>query len=203
MESKNKTFPQAKKDLKGNLITKPEPLKKLYLNTYIDRLKHRDMKTEFKEIFDLKTTLWNERLKDIKVMKTPQWKMTDILKATKSLKKNQCRDPNGLIHELFHQDVMGQDLKRALLFLMNGVKENLQLPNEMKFANISTIFKNKGSRLEMDNDRGIFIVSVLRKILDKLIYEDKYEFIESEMPDSNIGAQRGKIFEIICLLSMG
>ena len=44
----------------------------------------------------------------------------------------------------------------------------------------------------MANDRGIFILSIFRKIVDKLIYHDKYEKIDSYMSDSNIGARRMK-----------
>ena len=60
----------------------------------------------------------------------------------------------------------------------------------MQLANISTIYKNKASRMEMKNDRGIFILSVFRKILDKLLYLDKYPDIDKNMSDSNIGARK-------------
>ena len=58
--------------------------------------------------------------------------------------------------------------------------------------NITTIFKNKGSRQDMENDRGIFILSALKKILDKLIYIDKFENIDKNMSCSNVGARRGR-----------
>ena len=62
----------------------------------------------------------------------------------------------------------------------------------MSFSNITSIFKNKGSRLEMKNERGIFILNVLKKIIDKLIYVDNYEGIDSNMSDSNAGARRNR-----------
>ena len=52
--------PMAKKDEDGNLITSQEALKKLYINTYTNRLKHRQMKDEFQGMVDLKNILWNE-----------------------------------------------------------------------------------------------------------------------------------------------
>ena len=58
--------------------------------------------------------------------------------------------------------------------------------------NISTIYKNKGSRLDLDNDRGIFILTALKKILDKLIFFDKFDDIDDHMSDSNIGARKGR-----------
>ena len=48
----------------------------------------------------------------------------------------------------------------------------------------------KGSWLEMENERGIFILTVFRKIYDKLLYNDKYEYIDSNMSDSNIGGRK-------------
>ena len=75
---------------------------------------------------------------------------------------------------------------------MDGIKQTFKFPEFMELTNISTIYKNKGSRYDLENDRGIFILSVLRKLLDKLIYEEKYPEIDCMMSDSNIGAREGK-----------
>ena len=66
------------------------------------------------------------------------------------------------------------------------------MPTFMQLSNITTLYKNKGSRFDMDNDRGIFILTVFRKIFDRLIYNDKYEDIDTGMSDSNIGARKQK-----------
>ena len=184
--------PMAKKDKDGNLITSQEALKKLYINTYVNRLKHREIKTEYQEIFEIKNLLWNERFDVLKRNLSSPWTLKDIEIVSKTLKNNQTRDPNGMINELFKKNVMGQDLKSAVLQLMNGIKVNFEFPEFMQLANISTIYKNKGSRFDLENDRGIFILSVLRKIFDKLIYKEKYPGIDSNMSDSNIGARKGK-----------
>ena len=83
-------------------------------------------------------------------------------------------------------------MKFATLRLMNNVKEKLQVPYNMQLCNITTIYKSKGSRLDMSSDRGIFILPVLRKILDKLTYLDKYPELDMAMSDSNIGARKNK-----------
>ena len=57
-------------------------------------------------------------------------------------------------------------------------------------SNITSIYKNKGSRLSLDNDRGIFVQTTLRKILDQLIYAENYEHIDRNMIESNIGARK-------------
>ena len=182
--------PMAKKDPYGNIITSQEALKKLYLDTYIQRLEHREMKDEFKEIFQLKSQLWKERLKLVKTNISTDWKMEELDCVIKKMKRNLTCDPNGIINEIFFPNVMGSDLKLGLLSLVNGIKREIFFPKYMQLANISTIYKNKGSRMEMKNDRGIFIISVFRKFLDKLLYHDKYPDIDKNMSDSNIGARR-------------
>ena len=44
----------------------------------------------------------------------------------------------------------------------------------------------------MNSDRGIFILTSLKRILDKLIYFDKYSDIDQNMSDSNIGARKDR-----------
>ena len=57
-----------------------------------------------------------------------------------------------------------------------------------------SIYKNKGSRFDMNNDRGIFILTVFKKILDKLLYFDLYDDIDANMSASNIGARKGRTY---------
>ena len=65
--------PMAKKDDKGNLITCPELLKNLYLKTYQDRLRNKEMKIELSDIFFLKEELWSSRLIELRNQTTSPW----------------------------------------------------------------------------------------------------------------------------------
>ena len=143
--------PMAKKDLGGNIVTAPLPLKVLYLETYKKRLEHRTMKYEHKDIFELKTLLWKIRFSEIKKVKSPKWELSSLFEVLKGLKNNQSRDPSGLIHELFKPKVIGQDLAVGLLDLLNGIKSNMEVPKNIQLANITSIYKNKGSRQELKN----------------------------------------------------
>ena len=182
--------PMAKLDDKGNLITSPEALKQLYIETYRNRLSHRIMKPEYNDIFLLKTELWMSRLSTIKTVKTNHWECEKLDAVLKGLKNNKTMDPCGYVNELFKHGCIGSDLKNALSMFFNGTKSNQLIPMFVTLANITTIFKNKGSRMDMNNDRGIFILTVLKKILDKLIYNDNYEDIDKNMSDSNVGARK-------------
>ena len=76
--------------------------------------------------------------------------------------------------------------------LCNGIKDTFSIPEYIWLENITTVYKNRGSRFDMNNDRGIFILTVFKQILDKLIYFDNSEDIDERMSDSNIGARRNR-----------
>ena len=59
-----------------------------------------------------------------------------------------------------------------MLILYNKIKETGEIPEFMKTANIAAIYKGKGDKTDLDSDRGIFLVSVFRTILMKMIYKD-------------------------------
>ena len=62
----------------------------------------------------------------------------------------------------------------------------------VEYADIVSIHKNKGSRLDIDNDREILSLIAFKKILDKMIYMNFYDEIDSNMSPYNIGARKGR-----------
>ena len=186
------TIPVGKKNLKDQIITNPEELKELYLETFKFRLRQRSVKPGYEDILDKQEQLFNLRLEASKRKKTIPWTLKDLDVALKSLKSGKCRDPEGLIREIFKEEVMGDNLKESMLILYNKIKQTGEIPIFMRFANISAIYKGRGIVSDLDSDRGIFLVTIFRTILMKLIYKDKYDIIEGSMSDSNIGARKKK-----------
>ena len=66
------------------------------------------------------------------------------------------------------------------------------IPEKIQLANITTIHKKKGSKNILENDRGIFTLSVYRKIVNRLVYQEKYPLVDERMSDSDIGARKNK-----------
>ena len=155
-------------------------------------MRNTKIKPELQDLFFLKSELWNLKIEELEGRKTEAWSKEDLEKALKSLKNNKTRDPKGLINELFKQGTIGEDLKLGMLELFNTIKTEQKIPKFMQEANITTIYKKKGSRQDLNNDRGIFVVSVLRMILDTLIYQEKYPLIDKEMSNSNVGARKNR-----------
>ena len=84
--------PMAKNDKNGNLITAPSLLRNLYLNTYTDRLRHREMKTEFSDVFQLKMKLWSLRYESLKSKKSHTWPLKALENVLRTLKNNKSHD---------------------------------------------------------------------------------------------------------------
>ena len=104
-------------------------------------------------------------------------------KVLKSLKKDKSRDPNGWINELFQDEVAGEDLKRSMLNLFNKIKADNYIPEFIRKADITTIYKGKGENCYL---------KIFRSILMRLIYIDKYPEIDQSMSDSQVGGRKGK-----------
>ena len=196
---KKKMFPMkkskgnmAKKNNKGKLITNPSELKALYLETYINRLRNRPILPGFENLKILKEYLCQQRLKYSARVPSAPITRNKLNKVLKSLKKNKASDPGGLINELFRPEIIGDDLRESLFLLLKNIKEDLEVPEIMEDANITSIYKSKGAKNDLKNDRGIFSVNIFRKLLLKIIYNDEYLTIDSNMSDSNVGGRKEK-----------
>ena len=154
------TLPVGKKNIKGQLITNPDELKELYLNTFKDRLRQRPAQPGYENLLNKQEELFKLRLEMAKRKKSAPWKMTDLDEALKTLKTGKCRDPEGLLREVFKEEVIGSDLKHSMLVMFNKIKETRIFPKFMRTANISVIYKGKGEVSDLDSDRGILLVSI-------------------------------------------
>ena len=96
------------------------------------------------------------------------------------------------MNELFSNEVAGKNLKVSMLKLFNKMKAENYIPDFIRFADVATIYKGKGEKNDLENDRGIFLVTTFRSILMRLIYKDKYQVIDSNMSDSQVGGRKGK-----------
>ena len=166
-------------------------MKQLIAKEYKFRLRTRPARPDFKNSENRKKSIFKLKLKLASGNKSKLWTKSDLEEALRSLKTNRSRDPEGLINEIFKEKVIGSDLKDSLLIMFNKSKEQQNIPQFMKIANITTIPK-KGSRLDLEYERGIFRVPILRSILMRLIYNQKYELVDSNMSDCQMGSRKRK-----------
>ena len=185
------TVPTAKRNHKGKIVTGPKDIKNVLAKEYKDRLRSRPIRPDLRNMKIRKEKIFEIKLKLAENNPSKEWNIDDLEKALKNLKTNKSRDFEGLVNEIFKENVIGTDLKYSLLKMFNSLKNQKLIPKFMNYANITTVPK-KGSRIEPTNERGIFRVSVLRSILMRLIYNTKYPIIDSNMSDCQMGGRKKK-----------
>ena len=188
---KKETLPTAKKNNQGKLVTNPNELKELYAKEFKERLRKRPTHPDFEAIQKLKDEVFKLKLLKAKEKKTTDWTTSDLNLVLKEIKLGKARDPEGMSREIFHPSRIGENLKESLLIMFNKLKKNGLVPTFMRKAIIAPIPK-KGSQFQLKNERGIFLVNSVRAMLMKLIYNSKYDTLERNMSESNIGSRKNK-----------
>ena len=185
------TLPTAKRNHKGQIISSPEGVKKLLANEYKNRLRTRPIRPDLKELNLRKKKIFQKKMRLAEGKRSNSWGMKDLEKALSDLKNDKSRDFEGYANKIFKKGVIGEDLKSSMLKMFNHLRNAKLIPSFMNFTNISTVPK-RGSLLNPENERGIFRVSVIRYILMRLLYNDKYPIIDKNMSDCQMGGRKGK-----------
>ena len=76
--------------------------------------------------------------------------------------------------------------------MFNNIKRSKEYPDILTFSTLTSIHKGKGSRFDLNFERGIYNMVKARSVMDKLIYNSTYETIEENMSPANIGARKGR-----------
>ena len=75
--------------------------------------------------------------------------------------------------------------------MLNIANKKLLVPEMMKKVNIATLPKPRKPGIHNpENQRGIFLISVFRSIIMKLLLKDHYDTLDNHMTDSNIGGRK-------------
>ena len=70
------------------------------------------------------------------------------------------------------------------------MQRDLEVPTFMQKMTITSFHKRKGSKRDLANDRGVFNLSKVRSILDKVIYSEEYDKIDNLLSFSNVGGRK-------------
>ena len=93
----------------------------------------------------------------------------ELIKAISKLKNGKVPGDDELPAELFK--CAGKGMLESLLFVFNEIKRTKEIPNQWNSVQITTIYKNKGSKKELVNYRGIFLTIVVAKIFENILKE--------------------------------
>ena len=184
------SLPAAKINHLGKLVSTAADIKKTMIKEYKERLGPRPLQPMMKKHFKNKSI--SLKLILAKENKSPDFSMKELETVLKSTKTGKARDPEGMVREIFKPNVIGDNMKVSLLYMLNLVKEEGEFPIFKRRANISTIPKKTKSRFHLKNERGIFLVNIIRGIFMKILYRRKVNLLDSNMSDSIVGGRKDK-----------
>ena len=190
---KKKLFPHSKDpphavlDVHGNLITNSVGILDRFKEEFAYRLRNREISEPYSDLMDVKEYLCVLRLEIAKNKDYQPWTIIQLNVALKRLQNNKCRDPHGHINELYKN--IGIDGKESLLLMFNQIKKEVLIPGELDLSDVTILYKNKGSRQDVVNWRGIFKLAIVRNILDRLIYLDEKSEVSKNMSEFQVGNQ--------------
>ena len=180
----------AKINHKGKLLTDINSINEALAKEMSGRMRKRPVNLKAKALEELDMALSNKVLEDAAKRKTPDWKIEDLRRVLKNLKTSKARDAEGLSNHIFKYDNIGSNLEQSMLMMFNMMKSEGYVPMFMNRVNVACVPK-KGSRLVLKNDRGIYLVSKIRSILMRMIYNSNYDVMDSNMTDKNVGSRKG------------
>ena len=184
--------PTAMLNSEGKLLTDEEEIKEEAKKHYKKVFEDKPMADSVKHIRKEREKLCMKRLEASKKIKTPPWTSDDVTNAIKDLKKKVSKDPYDIPNELVMIENAGDDLILAITKLMNMMKDESVFPKALNLCNVTNAYKNKGERNSFDSYRGLFRTPVFRNILDRLLYNDMYETVDSNLTDCNVGCRKGR-----------
>ena len=68
----------------------------------------------------------------------------------------------------------GSDLRKSTLLMLNLIQKEFEMPDECSKILTKSIHKNNRDAHDFRNQRGLFLTSILSKILEKVYYNRNY-----------------------------
>ena len=97
---------------------------------------------------------------------SPPYTSVELEKVRKHLKRGKSSGRDNIPSEVFIDG--GAKLQHSILDLFNFVKHENGMPHQWTKVQVSTMYKHKGKRNRLVNQRGIFLKQVLSKMYGKL-----------------------------------
>ena len=93
-----------------------------------------------------------------------------IQKIAKSLSRNKAPGPDGLPAEIFIY--AGPELIAAIASIFDGIIKSGTIPTQWNKVHIKTLYKNKGSKKDLENYRGVFLTQTSSKLFEKYMMSE-------------------------------
>ena len=97
----------------------------------------------------------------------PDFTDDELKEAINSMKTGKSPDYYGIYSEIFHH--LGTEMFKSLKQVLNIIKNTRVIPEKWRNVVITMIYKNKGSRMDLEKYRGIFLTVLVSKLFEILL----------------------------------
>ena len=178
----------------GIMVTKEEEIKKVYTQFYENLFKPETIDHEIERrnnyLINIIKTLAKHESKKEKNKIENQVNKEEIEDKINKLKKKRTNDSQGINNILIKN--AGRDFIDSLVIFFNEIRNYQEIPVEWEELLVKSIYKNKGSKNEMDNRRGLFMTSIISKLYEKIILDRNSEEINEKTDKFQSGGIKGR-----------
>jgi DNA-binding protein len=174
----------------GDEIHGDGAVKEAYKQEFQDRLKPNDIDPLYEEyeqqtirLLKLYTHWAREHRSD------RDFTYEEVKRIIKTLCNKKAPGLDGIVNEILK--AAGESMVRALVDVLNIIKREMLIPEQWNDVQITTLFKNSGSKKKLVNFRGIFLSSCISKLFEKLMMSRIRENL-MKVSKSQTGATPGK-----------
>ena len=123
----------------------------------------------------------------------------EVKEAVKELKKNKAPGPDGITNDMIQK---GGDIVIRIMtkFFNKLLREEAQLPESWKMGDIVSVYKGKGKRDELTNQRGLSLTLCMLKLLEKVISNRISKNIQAFSTSLQGGGKKGEATEEYLLI---
>ena len=151
----------------GNEVFGKEGIKMAFEEEFKKRLSPREMETGYENIKERTELLCKMVLDRCSKSKENPFTPEEYSQVKKRLKKRKAAGLDFIPAEVYMNG--GEVLDREILEIFNVIKESLETPDQWNEVGISPIYKNKGSKKDLVNQRGLFLTLVISKIFERMV----------------------------------
>ena len=106
-----------------------------------------------------------------------EFTMVEMNKVLRSMKAGKAPGPDNITYEIIQH--AGTNLKNNILKMINYFWTKEDIPSKLRCLYIKSMYKGKGNMDELENQRGLFLSSIIIKFYEKLIMQRMYPETES------------------------
>ena len=150
----------------GEVTNKQEEIKNEVLKEFEFRLRNREPDEGWEGYVQATNSAVEELLRFTKD-DSPPFSRKELDHAISKMKKGTSPDYFGIQSDIILN--AGNGILEPLLEVFNIIKSSCQIPETWRQVLITMIYKNKGSRLDLEKYRGIFLTVTVSKLFERML----------------------------------